>query len=340
MKNIHILSTDKPSRLIYNDANQLCYQSNKSYKNDRKWMHRKKFNIYITSDVEIKLGEWVIYTKGIKIHCKKIDSKEDVELANIENSGVLKIILTTDQELIKNGIQPIPDDFLEWFVKNSSCERVEVKEKQHFEADKSKRIDPLNGVYYSYKIIIPKEEPKQEFTTVNGSSGCTITVTDEKGNPLTYWGGLEEPTQENNFFESLQKYFKETPREKVLEDWNKSAHLDNVGPTVEEFVENSNEERFKEAAELYLENVNTKVHKDLERDGWMKIGFISGAKSDAARDYWFEKFQEQDKNKYSDEDLREAFRQGHKSARTGSYNDITEQEDYNKWFSQFKKNEQ
>jgi hypothetical protein len=162
MKNIHILPTDKPSRLIYNDANQLCYQSNKSYKNDRKWMHRKKFNIYITSDVEIKLGEWVIYTKGIKIHCKKIDSKEDVELANIENSGVLKIILTTDQELIKNGIQPIPDDFLEWFVKNSSCERVEVKEKQHFEADKSKRIDPLNGVYYSYKIIIPKEEPKQE----------------------------------------------------------------------------------------------------------------------------------------------------------------------------------
>jgi hypothetical protein len=51
---------------------------------------------------------------------------------------------------------------LEWFVKNPSCEFVEIKEKQHFEADKSKRINTLNGVYYSYKIIIPQEEPKQE----------------------------------------------------------------------------------------------------------------------------------------------------------------------------------
>ena len=41
---------------------------------------------------------------------------------------------------------------------------------------------------------------------------------------------------------------------------------------------------------------------------------------------------------YSEEDMREAFKQGHKSARSmGSYNDITEQEDYNKWFEQFKK---
>lgn len=53
MKNIHILPTDKTSRLIHNDANQLCYQSNKSFKNDRKWMYRKAFNIYITSDEEI-----------------------------------------------------------------------------------------------------------------------------------------------------------------------------------------------------------------------------------------------------------------------------------------------
>jgi hypothetical protein len=73
-----------------------------------------------------------------------------------------KIILTTDQDLIKDGVQAIDDEFLEWFVKNPSCESVEIKEKQHFEADKSKRINPLNGVYYSYKIIIPQEEPKQE----------------------------------------------------------------------------------------------------------------------------------------------------------------------------------
>ena len=32
--------------------------------------------------------------------------------------------------------------------------------------------------------------------------------------------------------------------------------------------------------------------------------FTAGAKSDAARDYWFEKFQEQDKNKYSEEEVK------------------------------------
>lgn len=29
-------------------------------------------------------------------------------------------------------------------------------------------------------------------------------------------------------------------------------------------------------ADEYLKDVNTKVHKDLERDGWLKIGYING----------------------------------------------------------------
>jgi hypothetical protein len=44
----------------------------------------------------------------------------------------------------------------------------------------------------------------------------------------------------NNFFEDLKKYFEVTPREKVLEDWAKSAEFDKVGPTVEEFLHNTN----------------------------------------------------------------------------------------------------
>jgi hypothetical protein len=40
---------------------------------------------------------------------------------------------------------------------------------------------------------------------------------------------------------------------------------------------------------------------------------------------------------YSEEDMREAFKQGHSSARKGSYNQITEQEDFDKWFEQNKK---
>jgi hypothetical protein len=129
MKNIHLLPTDKPSRLIYNDANQLCYQSNKSYKNDRKWMHRKKFNIYITSDEEIKEGDYVVQTNLEKTNTQviKCETEFQTRIANSKDGSFTKkkIILTTDPDLY--GVQAIDDEFLEWFVKNPSCEYVETE---------------------------------------------------------------------------------------------------------------------------------------------------------------------------------------------------------------------
>jgi hypothetical protein len=38
-----------------------------------------------------------------------------------------KIILTTDPQLIQDGVQAIDDTFLEWFVKNPTCENVQIK---------------------------------------------------------------------------------------------------------------------------------------------------------------------------------------------------------------------
>ena len=67
-----------------------------------------------------------------------------------------KIILTTDQDLIKDGIQAIDNKFLEWFVKNPSCEEVEVEEFEPIYGHQN------NSSSILYKIIIPKEEPKQE----------------------------------------------------------------------------------------------------------------------------------------------------------------------------------
>ena len=51
----------------------------------------------------------------------------------------------------------------------------------------------------------------------------------------------ETPKEEPNFYEKLVEYFKNTPREKILEDWNKTAECDNIGPTVEEFLSNTEE---------------------------------------------------------------------------------------------------
>jgi hypothetical protein len=154
MKNIHVLPTNKPSRLISCGKE---FTLLKKVTVDKRCKH-----IYITSDEKPKVGDWVycivndmILTDGEKTSRVCLATKTNIDWS-------YKIILTTDQDLIKNGVQAIDNEFLEWFVKNSICEFVEVKLKQHFEADKSKRINPLNGVYYLYKIIIPEEKSKQE----------------------------------------------------------------------------------------------------------------------------------------------------------------------------------
>jgi hypothetical protein len=82
--------------------------------------------IYITSDEKPKAGDWSLYQN--KIH-KCIE--------DIVGDEFKKIILTTDQDLIADGVQAIDDEFLEWFVENPSCEWVEVDKNWNYPLDKS-----------------------------------------------------------------------------------------------------------------------------------------------------------------------------------------------------------
>ena len=116
--------------------------------------------LFITSDEEIKEGDWV-YTsnKTIMLVTVKYSTESSFMIGNNNNEKspyyiefCKKIILTTDQDLIKDGVQAIDDEFLEWFVKNPSCEKVEVDILWN---------DDENFTNDSYKIIIPNEEPKQ-----------------------------------------------------------------------------------------------------------------------------------------------------------------------------------
>ena len=141
MKNIHLLPTDKPSRLIFNSFHKsFCYQKeiDGMYINDGKvsgadfWGLQKALNngfkpqhIYITSDEEIKEGDWYLDTTVNVIF------KNDKLFLN--GTGYKKIIFTTDQDLIKDGVQAIDDEFLECFVKNPSCEYVEIGEGPIYE---------------------------------------------------------------------------------------------------------------------------------------------------------------------------------------------------------------
>ena len=110
MKNIHILPTDKPSSIGYDGVKNLHFVND--FIDDYQ-------NIYITSDEEIKEGDWCYHPllKGGCIILSKFDNP---------NSTMKKIILTTDADLIKDGVQAIDNEFLEWFVKNPSCEEVKV----------------------------------------------------------------------------------------------------------------------------------------------------------------------------------------------------------------------
>jgi hypothetical protein len=142
MKNIHIIPTDKPSRLYQKDGN---FKLNTSVAMD--WyissVGYKPHNIYITSDEEINEGDWFydLDTKYVKI-------KQSWENSHLDFNGK-KIILTTDQGLINEGVQPIDDEFLEWFVKNPSCEEIGVL------TNNMKNADYIEVAERLYKYINP-----------------------------------------------------------------------------------------------------------------------------------------------------------------------------------------
>jgi hypothetical protein len=395
MKNIFLLPTDKPSSLVLETKNNnLFITTTKDFGTKiMKFQH-----IYITNTEEIKEGDWCLIDHNVGqltgysiLKCLKADVQngeylfQDKDGDKFTTGRCDKIILTTDQDLIADGIQEISEDFLQWFVQNSDCEYVEVV-KYHGINTSIAEISAVSGNddynwkgrgdFRDYKIIIPQEEPKQytskelegfedfkslirqkqeepkqefpqlgtkEFNNLAsthfggkpqeepkqypiggyapGNYTCTCITCKERffGDKravqcepcaiemvnaeidINKEGGVEENKQELNFYEKLKEYFNTTPREKVLEDWNKSADFDKVGPTLYEFIENSNEERLKETAKRLYEYQSQNPPYTIITPKDKIEGFIEGATSDVARDYWYEKFQqEQDNKMYSE----------------------------------------
>jgi hypothetical protein len=225
MKNIHVLPTDKPSRLFKH--NNAFFIDKEFYESTPRVISQ---NIYITSDEEIK-DCYVINTKTNNIYFENWYSPTPF---------IKKIILTTDQDLIKDGVQAIDDEFLEWFVKNPGCESVEVV------------YEPINFFNtekgWEYTIIIPKEEHKPilgvDYEFSIDDDGLVTEI------PIDKQETLEEASER---MEILQKI-----------DCDKMR--------------------------LYFDG------------GSYSLGFNNGAE-------WQ---QEQDKNKFSEEDLMESFIEGYK----------------------------
>jgi hypothetical protein len=199
MKNIHVLPTDKPSRLVQIKDNLFFTTTTEIPGGVFK-------HIYITSDEEIKKGDWVIQVNFEKTNTQIIHCIEEfqVKIANDKNGSFTKskIILTTDQDLIKDGIQAIDDEFLQWYVKNPSCEYVEIVKCRGY-------------LHLSYMIIIPQEEPKpihQQIIEIVGGEDRFKEIAGIKPKQETL-----KKVEENIDREEWIHFFKNNSKEEILE---------------------------------------------------------------------------------------------------------------------------
>jgi hypothetical protein len=168
MKNVRVLPTDKTSngyilgKCIKELSDVKIGQFTKTYHLMFSEEYFQPHNIYITSDETIKEGDWVIDDEQDVFQVLEINHTQGI----LRSDGFTyvinickKIILTTDQDLIKDGVEPIPDDFLEWFVKNPSCESVEVEKWTDYKLKNNEEV-----IFFNYKIkyTISKEKPKNK----------------------------------------------------------------------------------------------------------------------------------------------------------------------------------
>jgi hypothetical protein len=173
MKNIHIVPTEKSSRLFITDGKLFNYH--KPQKGDGVKIINQ--NIYITSDEALPYDS-SIFDSGAFYHRDPVGDVYIITKDTFKPNPHFckRIILTTDQDLIKDGVQAIDDEFLEWFVKNPSCDSVDVVNDEYVDLEKDEYID-------LYKIIIPKEERIYAWVgafdeTINNYTSCRYELKD------------------------------------------------------------------------------------------------------------------------------------------------------------------
>jgi len=376
MKNIHILPTDKPSRL---------YLTTKEYILDKEHTlstdECENKNIYITSDGEIKEGDSVILKSGrltkaeVQQGTLGFHTVDGITFLYFQNDDK-KIILTTDADLINKGVQSIDDEFLQWFVKNPNCEEIGIIKCKHpldtgkvyneqlttqtIKCDKCGTISifPFGGDYYCqhYKIIIPKEEPKQEYCdNCNNTVCCCIFKTQEtieeaaKSDATKKYGIGYHPDIEKAFIRGTN-WQAETYQQFTLA-------MDDLKSARDGYLKGKEEYRLKEEALIHNGNVLTteeimagrsskyefidfnKSIQNAEEETLEKIKFVLLSNNDAQAIRIIEQYGYfKEEKMYNESDIRNAIDFG---AELGLNDDIGNSFEWkkkqNKWFDEFKK---
>ena len=153
MKNLHLLESKQPCRLhYYSHMHDLGLS-----KEPLQWKQGR--NIYITIGEKFVNDEYI--TDGIEII--KATSKLVDAQGLIDRRNWKKIVLTTDINLIKDGVEEISDKFLKWFIRNPKCELVGVNSycKHGDECPSKGAYDKQHLCHVAYNIrvaTLPKKK--------------------------------------------------------------------------------------------------------------------------------------------------------------------------------------
>jgi hypothetical protein len=244
-------------------------------------IHKIGKELFITSDEEIKEGDYgligkevgkiILTENGYEFLIGKGVSYEYGDFYSLQKV-CKKIILTTDQDL--DGVQAIDDDFLEWFVKNPSCEEVEViyglYNPMGRKVSSEKVSENHSQCVWKYKIIIPKEEPKQETTLEEtlekiASEQFQKDFNNEVGNVL-----VQQLEKQETLEEAAERYIEEYDVEHYI--------------SIEDFIMGAKWQQERSYSE---EEVKDIVEQTIEK--FYKHRYSDKTKSEM-KELWFEQF--------------------------------------------------
>jgi DNA-binding transcriptional MerR regulator len=333
MKNIHLLKTSKQSRLLQSVIDKTFLLIDQFDSGNRFELPQ---NIYITSDEDINENDYIITKDGRLVQVSYLLS-EDLE-------GASKVIITTDQDLIKDGVQAIDDEFLEWFVKNPSCEEVEIFYQDVYSMGKWDR---------RYSIIIPKEEPKQLFTdhpiTELGDKEfveapireCELISYDDNKYCYVKVEGIEKEIKRGYIYtkhgrcgevdcisiEEIKELLEEEPKQETenLKNFKKLVS-DEISPAMKDFI--------KEKQETIEEAVDRASLLEFPIKEWYRSDDYNREEITAARDGFKRGAKWQAERMYSEEEVLEILREFYKVASLKDFPLVTT---IPLWFEQFKK---
>ena len=208
MKNIHVIPTDKPSDLLLCIKDYVEHLNTPAENSDKKGRYRIGFGkyanlkvyqpqyMYITSNEKFIRDEYVTDGIEVMLASPKLVDAQDL----ICRRDWKKIVLTTDQSL--DGVQEIDDEFLKWFVKNPSCEEIEVISLRKSSGCYDEK-EIWHWDFLAYKIIIPKEEPKpfKDMLTMTEAS-----LVEFKKNPIPMKKEIKQETIEEAAHKILDDY--------------------------------------------------------------------------------------------------------------------------------------